>query len=393
MINRYDKEYIHTRGVCKMAGVNFRYLNEKDMLDAGVNNMAGCLKAMEDMFVLLHKGDYRMGGENANEHGIRVSFPKESSIDGMPIHKPDYRFMAMPAYLGGRFHMFGVKNYGSNPDNPQNGLPRSILMLTLMDAETGAPLAYMSANILSAMRTGAASGVGAKHFSKTNPETVAIIGPGIMSRYTLKAFVEAQPSIKTVKIKGRGMGSIQSFIDYCKKEFSGIENYIVCDDLKTVCEDADIIFYGTTNASKFEENPTVKKEWLKKGALVISASALLVDTEFLSDSNVKLISDNYKMYEGWGNGQPLPTQKTVSTLLGMGFYDAVTEGRIDKKAITDVGEILCGEKAGRENDDQIILYAVGGMPIQDVAWGYDCYVKAVEKNIGTVLKLWDTSSL
>ena len=165
------------------------------MIKAGVSDMSGCIKAMEDMFVLLHKGDYRMGGEDANEHGIRVSFPKTSSVEGMPLHKPDYRFMAMPAYLGGRFHSFGIKSYGSNPDNPQKGLPRSILMMSLMDAETGAPLAYMSANILSAMRTGATAGVGARHLCVQNPKTVAIIGPGTMSRYSLNAFVEAQPTI------------------------------------------------------------------------------------------------------------------------------------------------------------------------------------------------------
>ena len=131
--------------------LDFLYLNEDDMLAAGVADMGRCMSAMEDMFVLLDRGDYRMGGEDANEHGIRVSFPKTSDIEGMPLHKPDYRFMAMPAYLGGRFHSFGIKSYGSNPDNQQKGLPRSILMLTLMDTETGAPIAYMSANILSAM--------------------------------------------------------------------------------------------------------------------------------------------------------------------------------------------------------------------------------------------------
>lgn len=165
--------------------MDFLYLNENEMIEAGVSNMHECISTMEDMFILLHKGDYRMGGENANEHGIRVSFPKESNIDGMPIHKPDYRFMAMPAYLGGRFKSFGIKSYGSNPDNPNKGLPRSILMMSLLDAETGAPLAYMSANILSAMRTGAVSGVGVKHLCKKNPKVVSIIGPGTMSRYTI----------------------------------------------------------------------------------------------------------------------------------------------------------------------------------------------------------------
>ena len=137
----------------------------------------------------------------------------------------------------------------------------------------------------------------------------------------------------------------------------------------------------------------MKKEWLKPGALVIAASALLVDTEFLSDKKVKLISDNYKMYDGWGSGQPLPTQKNVSTLLGMGFYDAVTEGRIMRESITEMGEILAGKKTGRDNDDQILLYAVGGMPIEDVAWGYDVYMNAIEKGIGTKLNLWEKPAL
>ena len=376
-----------------MSRLDFIYLNEQDMIAAGVNNMDRCLSSMEDMFILLQKGDYRMGGENANEHGIRVSFPKTSNIEGMPTHKPDYRFMAMPAYLGGRFKMFGIKSYGSNPDNTQKGLPRSILMMQLMDATTGAPLAYMSANILSAMRTGATSGVGAKHLSVKNPKTVSIIGPGTMSKYTLDAFICAQPSLRVVKIKGRSQRGIDSFITYCKDKFPMIEKYVVCDSIEEACSESDIVFFGTTNAAKYEDNPTVKKEWLKAGALVISASALLVDTAFLSNPDVKLVSDNYKMYDGWGNGQPLPTQKNVSTLLGMGFYDAVTEGRIQREAITELGEILNGEKTGRDNEQQIILYAVGGMPIEDVAWGYDVYMNALEKGIGKKLNLWEQSVL
>ena len=113
----------------------------------------------------------------------------------------------------------------------------------------------------------------------------------------------------------------------------------------------------------------------------------------MADEDVKLIADNYKMYEGWGAGQPLPTQKNVSTLLGMGFYDAVTEGKIQRDNITDIGEILCGEKIGRENTEQIILYSVGGMPIEDVAWGYDVYQNALNQKIGTVLNVWEDSKL
>lgn len=373
--------------------IEFRYLSEQDMLKSGVADMHRCIETMEDMFVLLHREDYRMGGENANEHGIRVSFPKQTDIEGMPVHKPDYRFMAMPAYLGGRFHMLGIKSYGSNPDNGKKGLPRSILMLSLLDIVTGAPLAYMSANILSAMRTGAVSGVGAKHLCGKNPQVVGIIGPGTMSHYAMKAFMDCQPTITTVRIKGRGQASIDRFIAKCKAEFPQIKNYIICSSIEEACENADIVFYGTTNAAVYEDNPVVRKEWIKKGSLVISASALLVDTDFLADPNVKLISDNYKMYDGWGSGNPLPTQKNISTLLGMGFYDAVQEKKISRDQITDIGEVICGEKTGRDSEDQIILYAVGGMPVEDVAWGHECYEYACEHNIGTELKLWDSPEL
>ncbi|EGV11107.1 ornithine cyclodeaminase/mu-crystallin domain protein [Parvimonas sp. oral taxon 393 str. F0440] len=125
--------------------------------------------------------------------------------------------------------------------------------------------------------------------------------------------------------------------------------------------------------------------------MIISASALLVDSDFISNKPaVRAVADNYKMYSGWGSGRELPTQKTVSTLLGMAFYDAVCENKILREDIIDLGAIICGEEVGRENEDQILIYAVGGMPIEDVAWGYECYQKAIENNIGTKLNLWDS---
>jgi len=374
-------------------GVTFLYLNEQAMIEAGVLDMGRCMDAMRDMFVLVNRQDYRMGGESANEHGIRVSFPKQTDIPGMPVHEPDKRFMAMPAYLGGRFHDVGIKCYGSNPHNKEKGLPRSVLMMSLLDAETGVPKAYMSANIMSAMRTGAVTGLGAECLCKPNAHTVAIIGPGTMARYAMRSFMEHQHRIEHVRIKGRGNASIEHFIAFCKKTYPQIKDYVICSDISEACKDADIVYYGTTNAAQYEDNPRVEHAWLKPGCLVISASALLVDTDFLAAKDVKLVADLYKMYAGWGAGQPLPTQKNVSTLLGMGFFDAVSEGKIRREEITDIGEILCGEKTGRDYDEQIILYAVGGLPIEDVAWAHDCYEKALERGVGLQLNLWNQPEL
>ena len=369
--------------------IGFLYLNEHDMIDAGVKDRRRCLAAMEDMFSLLYKGDYRMGGEDANEHGVRVSFPKESNIKGMPLHAPDYRFMAMPAYLGGRFHMFGIKTYGSHHTNKEIGLPRSILMMTLMDVDTGVPIAYMSANVLSAMRSAATVCVGVKYLSIEKPKTLGIIGPGIISTYTLDAILDIKPTIDTVKIKGRGAESLERFIGHIKGTYPTVRTIIDCDSIEDTCRDSDIIFFGTTNAARYEDNPHIEESWVKKGALIISASSLLISTDFLAVNNVRLVAANYKMYEEWGKGNPVPTQQSVSTLLGMGFYDAVCQNKISRDAIVDIGKIIVDQKAVREHHDQVIVYAVGGMSLEDVAWAYDCYQVAKEKKLGTMLTLWD----
>ena len=103
--------------------------------------------------------------------------------------------------------MVGMKWYGSNVDNKKKGLPRSILMLTLNDKDTGAPVAYMSANILSAYRTGAVPGVGFKYFAPEDSKVVGIIGPGVMSKTALEAMMAVRPGIEAVKIKGSSMSS------------------------------------------------------------------------------------------------------------------------------------------------------------------------------------------
>ena len=375
------------------SSIDFLYLSEEDMIKADVNNMPDCMTSMENMFKLLVAGDYRMGGDNGNEHGIRLSFPPKSDVPGMPLHEPDKRMMAMPAYLGGSYKLYGCKTYGSNPHNKEYGQPRSILMMSLMDATTGAPKAYMSANILSAMRTGAVCGLGAKWLANKDAHVCSIIGPGVMSRYTLDAFMVSHPHIDTLKIKGRGMENIERFIKFAKSKYPQIKQYVICNTLEEACQESDIIFYGTTNAAKFEDNPYVEEEWIKPGAVIIAASALLIKTDFLAKPNVKLIADNYAMYAGWGEGRELPTQKTVSTLLGMGFYDAVIEGKISRDSIVELGDIINGKVNARDHENQIMVYAVGGMSLEDVAWGYECYKHALENNIGVKLNLWNTPEL
>ena len=204
--------------------IDMLYLSEKDMIEAGVTDVLACTDCMVDVVKALDEGDYRMGGENGNSHGCQILFPDEPAFPNMPKNGPDRRFMAMPAYIGGKFDMAGVKWYGSNVDNREKGLPRSILMVILNDKDTGAPIAYMSANLISSYRTAAIPGVGVKLLSKEDSKVIAAIGPGAIQATQVETFAALRPSVDTLKIKGRGRASIDRFIAHVKETCPNIKN-------------------------------------------------------------------------------------------------------------------------------------------------------------------------
>ena len=112
--------------------IKFLYLSEPDMIRAGVTDMDACVEAMEDLLLTLHKGDYVMGGKNHNSHGCMVTFPDDPEFEGMPKNAEDRRFMAMPAYLGGRYQMAGMKWYVGKPFEflPNRGNSRCWLQIS-----------------------------------------------------------------------------------------------------------------------------------------------------------------------------------------------------------------------------------------------------------------------
>lgn len=372
--------------------IDFLYLSEQDMIAAGVKDMGQCVEVMEDMMVTLQKGDYVMGGENHNSHGCMVTFPDNPEFEGMPKNGEDRRFMAMPAYLGGRFQMAGMKWYGSNIENRKQGLPRSILMMMLNDKDTGAPLALMSANLLSAYRTGAIPGVGAKYLARKDSETVAIIGPGVMGKTSLHAFMSVCPNLKTVKIKGRGQKSIDSFVDFVKINFPQIEEVIVCDTMEEAIRDSDIISTTTSVGNKESEFPFIDDAWIKKGALICMPSAARFNESFYLDKNTKLVVDNYKLYEAWADEYPYPSYDPVQ-VVGAKFMDLLHDEKITREEIIDVADVITGVHPGRESDEERIIYSVGGMPVEDIAWGETVYKNALKMGIGIKLPLWDTPDL
>ena len=366
--------------------IDFLYLSEPDMIKAGVKDMKSCVDVMEDLLITLYKGDYVMGGANHNSHGCMIMFPDDPQFPGMPKNADDRRFMAMPAYLGGSYQMAGMKWYGSNVENKKVRLPRSILMMILNDKDTGAPLALMSANLVSAYRTGGIPGVGAKYLARKDSRVVSIIGPGVMGKTSLAAFVSVCPNLDTVKIKGRSQRSLDAFTRFIREELPQIKNIEICDSVEEAVKDSDIISFTTTVRDDVSSFPYINGDWIKKGALISMPSAARFDDDFLA--GCKLVVDNSKLYEAWEEEYPYPTYPQVQ-IIGTKFTDLKHDGKIEAEDIIDITDIIEKRHPGRTSDDEIIVYSVGGMPVEDIAWGGTVYRNAVKLGIGIKLPLWD----
>lgn len=370
------------------------YLNEEDMIKAGVGDVVRCTDCMEELLKILDKGDYRMGGENGNSHGCMVTFPDESEFPNMPKNGPDRRFMAMPAYVGGKYDIAGMKWYGSNVENREKGLPRSILMVMLNDKDTGAPKTLMSANLLSSYRTAGIPGVGVKNLAVKDAKVLGIVGPGVINNTTIETFAALRPTLDTLKIKGRGQASIDRCIAYVKEKCPQFKNIIVCDTLEECVRDSDILsFASSTSLNQGRETYLhVEEDWIKPGALFCVPGCCDFTDEYICSGKPKLVVDNIKLYEAWAEEYSYPTYNTIY-IPGSLFLDLVHDNKLEKSKIHDLGAILNGKLPGRESDDQVIIYSVGGMPVEDVAWGKEIYDYAIEHSIGTKLNLWEKPRL
>ena len=375
--------------------IDFLYLNEEDMLQAGVLDAAACIETMRDTLSLFGKKDFLLGGPKANEHGLQMNFPQKSQIEGFPLDDgPDRRFMAMPAYLGGRFHIAGQKYYGSNSHNSEKGLPRSILLVTLSDVDTGAPKAIMSANLLSAMRTGAMPAMAATYLANKDAKVLSLIGPGVINKCALMCYMEVLPQIEKIKIRGSSKTSKTALAmkKFIEENYAQVKEIVLCDSLEEACRDADVISEAMSVSKEHMEE--FHLEWFKKGATVFSMGSFLYRKydDFL---NTTMVVDNYGMYEKYLSNfkarGPVDElgNKREWVIMGIHFVHLVDTNQIPREGVKNICDIVNGKEKGRTSKDEIVMCSIGGMPLEDLSWGYDCYQKALERGIGQKLNLWN----
>lgn len=323
-----------------------RWLSARDIDRLGIT-MAEIMDGVEAGFAALGRGEAEMPAK-------------------IGIHpRKDCFTHAMPCHLGGSLDRAGVKCVSAYPTNPAKGLPYISGIILVTDPETGLPQAVMDAAWVTAWRTGAASGVYARHFGDPKTRSVAVIGTGVQGRVNLLAMKEVFPLLDDVRCCNPRAASAQRFADDMQPRVPDAV-FSVHTDLDTALNDADVV----VTCTPITDSPArpLTRDLLRDDCLVIA-----VDYDALVHADVfaggHFTCDNRAQYlwtreQGryFRNGYPGPSD-----------VDA------------DMGEICTGMKAAvREGRRGAVLM---GIASHDVMTASLVFERAAKAGLGTLVEL------
>jgi len=273
--------------------------------------------------------------------------------------------LIMPAYIPGS-QALGVKVVSVYPDNRAKNIRTIFAMLVLNDASTGEPIAIMDAEVITAYRTGAISGVAAKYLALEDADTVAIWGAGVQGRQQLVAICAVR-KIKKIFVFDVNPPGRDKFVEEMKA-LLGIE-VVGCDNEDEAMSQSQIIITATTSAT-----PIITGKKLQPGTFI---SAVGGSTSQKQEIPEHIVGSATIIVDGYG-----AALKDAGDLL-----IPISKGIITEKSVKgDLGEVVTG-KVKRSNKEEIILFKTVGLALQDICVAPHIYKKALEMGLGTEVSM------
>jgi ornithine cyclodeaminase/alanine dehydrogenase len=250
----------------------------------------------------------------------------------------------MPSYLTG-LEAQATKIISIYPGNRDKGLPTTVAWIIVNDPETGMVKAFMDATYLTAMRTGAITGVAAKYLAPMDAKVVAVFGAGIQGRTQVMAACAVR-DIEKVYVYDLYPEARKKFADDMTEKL-GIQ-VIASESGEEACKDADIVLTATTSP-----RPVLKREWLKEKVHVSAIGAFYPDWRELDTATVvesKLVIDDMEGIELEAGDILIPIEE-----------GAITWSHVH----AELKELVTGQKEGRTPEDTITVFKSVGIAIQD----------------------------
>ncbi len=334
----------------------FIFLDQKAVLATGV----GMKEALEETEKVL--GYHSLGLVNMPDKVVLDLGEKERG-----------RINALSAYLGGDYEIGGVKWVAGFPQNPHKyDIPRANALIILNDCETGMPLAVMDGTYISAMRTGAVTGVGAKYLARKDSSVVAMIGNGPQAYTQIQALQAVLPKLETVRAYDIVREAAVSFADFVTTEI-GLRAVVVDSPEKAVVG-ADVIVTVTV-----ADEPIVKDKWLKDGYYFAHVGSYQEEDDEVILNASKIVVDKW---------ESVLHRRTPS------LAQMYLKGQLPLERIyADIGDIIVGKKPGRESDQERIFFSPIGMGSEDIAFAHRVFTIAKARKLGVPLSLWSGKAI
>ena len=319
-------------------------LNKKDV--ASLLTMADAIRTVEEAFRQLALGHVTMPQRTA----IRVA-------EHNGVH------LGMPAWIGGDIGALALKVVTVYPQNPaQYSLPTIMGVLLLSDPKTGAPLAVMDASYLTAIRTGAASGVATRHLARENARTVGVFGAGVQAETQLEAVASVR-KLTRVQVYDPDTARARAYAERMAVRLS--LDVTPAETARAAVEGMDIII----TASSAHE-PVFDGAWLVPGQHINGVGSHTPDARELDTKTIvrsTVIADLPSACLAEAGDVMLPIQ----------------EGAIDHTHLrAGLGEVIAGLKPGRVRDDEITLFKSVGLALQDASTASVVYKRALDARVG-----------
>ncbi|MGI2034191.1 ornithine cyclodeaminase family protein [Rhizobium panacihumi] len=260
----------------------------------------------------------------------------------------------------------GIKIVGDYVDNYKLGYPSEFGVLNLFDPRTGVPKAILDATVITDMRTGAVTAMGAKHLARKGSKVLGHIGARGTAYWNVR-LLDHFFDFDEIRVHSRRSESRDAFGAKLEKDLG--KKITVTDNWKDCVEGADIV----VEASRLDApEPMLKTEWIKKGAFVVPYGTMSAVEMSLTDIMDKLVVDDWGQCKGGKLGS---------------LRAHVEAGKLSEQTLhAELGQIVAGLKPGRQSDDETILLWHRGLSLSDIALGSALLEKAKGANIGQRLR-------
>jgi len=279
------------------------------------------------------------------------------------LQTADGTTLFMPAYVDQALNS-AVKIVSIYPGNARHGLPSIVASVLVLDAGTGQLRALIDATYLTALRTGAGSGLATDLLALPDASILGVIGAGAQARTQIEAVLAVRP-IREIRIFSRsGAEMLVAALSASYPDLSIRTAHSASDALRGT----QVLIAATTSSTPVIELADVQTGAHINGIGSYTPTMQEVAAEVVTRAKIVVDSRESCLAEAGDLLIPMAT--------GMLDHDAI---------YAEIGEIAAGLKPGRTSAEEITFFKSVGNAIQDLTVAARVLAAAEAQNLGTIV--------